>query len=96
MSLRNIRHEAFSLSGLERILEMVSPATEKTLSDGAEVAGMQSTFLAIWQSVGKFSTRSFYHVNGSMYLPLSPFSNVSLISILSIDFYALSSAVTAR
>ena len=96
MSLRNIRHEAFSLSSLEHIFEMVSPATEK-LSQMGQKSQQECKVLSLLS--GK-ALESFPCDPSTMLMGqciyLSPFSNVSLISILSIDLYALSSAVTAR
>ena len=53
LSLKNIRQDAFSLLSLDRCFNIVNPATEKTLSDGAEVAGMHKYFRAITLKVGK-------------------------------------------
>ena len=55
LPLRNIRQDAFSLLSLDRCFDMASPATAKTLSDGAEVAGMHKYFRAITLKVGKDS-----------------------------------------
>ena len=51
MSCRNITSPEFSGSNLDRALAIVNPATENTLSDGADVAGIAKTFLAIEQQV---------------------------------------------
>ena len=43
------------MSSLERNFEIVRPATEKTLFEGADVAGMQRCLRAILPNVGYLS-----------------------------------------
>jgi hypothetical protein len=52
MSCRNISSPAFAGLNLDLSFAIVNPAIEKTLSDGANVAGIASTFNATPASKG--------------------------------------------
>ena len=51
---------------------MVSPADENNLSDGADVAVMQSRALATLEIRGYLALWDFHHINGSLYTQLPP------------------------
>ena len=53
-------------SNPERSLDMTWPATEKTLSDDTEVAGMERSFLAKVDMMGYCSSWALHHTRGSV------------------------------
>ena len=57
-------------SGVSRLLFLlkISPATEKTLSDGTLVAGIHKYLLESLYNVGNFSLFCFHQVNASNFL----------------------------
>jgi hypothetical protein len=65
LSWRNIRSDAFWGSTEARHLEIVSPATEKTRSVGADVAGTQSNRRARMLRTGKIFSWTCHHCRGS-------------------------------
>ena len=49
---KNISSSTVSASRAARLAKIVFPAAENTRSEGVDVAGIQSNFLAIWLSIG--------------------------------------------
>ena len=69
-SLRKTKQDAFSGFNLERNFEIVSPATENALSEGAEVAGIHKVLRATFAIIGNLSQLSF-HYRVSRLLPVT-------------------------
>jgi hypothetical protein len=68
MSCKNTRSSAFSGNNLALSLAMVNPAVEKTLSEGAEVAGIQRILLAQRAKLGYKTSFYLHHANGLLNL----------------------------
>ena len=64
MSWRKIRALALSEVSDDRSFVIVRPAIEKTLSDGAEVAGIHKTYLAKLLNRGKVFSFFFHQISG--------------------------------
>ena len=61
---KNINESTFF--GFKQLLNLVtiSPAVENTLSEGVDVAGMQSSRFATYDTTGKRAEFSFHHFSG--------------------------------
>ena len=81
LSFRNIKQEAFSQSSLARSFVIVSPATENTLSDGAEVPGMQRIFLLSWTML-----ESFFHDSSTEIMNRYIYPSLHSLEFLSFQF----------
>ena len=87
-SFKKTRHAALSGRSLDLRFEMVKPATEKTLSDGADVAGIQSNFLASRLKRGYARQLSFHQTKGFVKPPEEPPNFDTLISNLAAFLYS--------
>jgi len=64
--LRNMMSDANSLSSRALFARMVSPAVEKILSEGAELAGIARYFLANALNIGYLLELCFHQCKGSL------------------------------